>query len=450
MKESSLLNAATEVVRTLRKSGFQALFAGGCVRDFLMKKEPKDYDVATSASPGDVERLFKHTVAIGKKFGVMLVIVKDHQFEVATFRSEGSYSDGRHPDWVKFTTPEEDARRRDFTINGIFFDPIDKKVYDYVGGEKDIDAKTVRAIGSPEKRFAEDHLRMLRTVRFATNLGFTIEDHTWAVLQKMAPAIQTISMERIRDELIKIFTRKNAGLGLRMLSDSGLLKIVLPEAERMKGVQQPPDFHPEGDVFHHTELMLDSLKKPSVELAMSVLFHDIAKPDTYDDSGDRIRFNNHAELGATKTEEIMRRLRFPSKVIEEVAQAVHNHMRFKDIKQMRIGRLRNYLNTETFPLELELHRIDCSASHGMLDNYHYCVEQLKEFKKEIRKPKPIVNGNDLIKSGFEPGPAFKSMLEKLFEHQLEGKFKKKEQGIALAKKLFGRKKSSAQRKIQGL
>lgn len=434
------LKEAGDIVRKLKKSGFQALLAGGCVRDLIMKKEAQDFDVATSASPDEVEKLFPKTVAIGKKFGVILVVTEDRHYEVATFRTEGSYTDGRHPDWVKFTTPEEDAKRRDFTINGIFYDPTDEKILDFVEGKKDIDAKIIRAIGDPEKRFSEDHLRMIRAVRFATNLGFKIEEKTWQVLKKMAPAIKSVSMERIRDELIKIFTRDSAGLGLRMLSDSGLLAIILPEAERMKGCQQPPDFHPEGDVFHHTELMLDSLKNPSAELAMSVLFHDIAKPDTYDDTGDRIRFNNHAELGATKTEEIMRRLRFPNKLIEQVSIAVHNHMRFKDVKNMRKGRLRNYMSTETFPLELELHRIDCSASHGMLDNYTFCQEQLKEFKAEIRKPKPVVDGNDLIQAGFEAGPTFKKMLEELLEYQLEGKFQTKEDGLVFAKKLFGDKK----------
>ncbi len=436
----SQLKEATEIVRTLRKSGFKALFAGGCVRDLIMKREAKDFDVATSASPDDVEKIFPKTVAVGKKFGVILVVVGDRYYEVATFRTEGSYTDGRHPDWVKFTTPEEDAKRRDFTINGIFYDPIEEKIYDFVEGKKDIDAKIICAIGDPEKRFSEDHLRMIRAVRFATNLGFKIEDKTWQVLKTMAPAIKSVSMERIRDELVKIFTRDNAGLGLRMLSGSGLLNIILPEAERMKGCQQPPDFHPEGDVFRHTEIMLDSLNNPSVELAMSVLFHDIAKPDTFDDSGDRIRFNNHAELGATKTEEIMRRLRFPNKLIEQVSIAVHNHMRFKDVKNMRKGRLRNYMSTETFSLELELHRIDCSASHGMLDNYTFCREQLKEFKAEIPKPKPIVDGNDLIQAGFEAGPSFKKMLEELLEYQLEGKFQTKEEGLAFAQKLFDKKK----------
>lgn len=436
LESKPVLEEAAQIIKSLRRKGFQALLAGGCVRDLIMKQLPNDFDVATSAKPEEVEALFPDVVPVGKKFGVMLVKMGSHHYEVATFRREGPYADGRHPDWVEFAAAEEDARRRDFTINALFYDPATKKIHDYVHGEKDINEKRICAVGDARKRFAEDHLRMLRAVRFSANLDFQIEADTWAALCEMAPEIKTVSMERIRDELAKMFTRPRAGEGLKTLSECGLLFHILPEVDRMKNVAQPPDFHPEGDVFEHTVIMLNLLDHPSLELAMGVLFHDVAKPDTFDDSTDRIRFNNHAELGAKKTEDIMRRLRFPNKVIEQVKIAVNNHMKFKDIKNMRKGRLRHFITTETFPLELELHRVDCMGSHGMLDNFRLCQQEMAEMAKDELKPKPIVTGSDLLGAGFPPGPAFKKMLQELYERQLEGEIKTKEDGVRLAHRLF--------------
>ncbi|MDD5672114.1 MAG: CCA tRNA nucleotidyltransferase, partial [Candidatus Omnitrophica bacterium] len=326
------------IVKRLAEAGYVAYFAGGCVRDDLMHECPGDYDIATSASPDDVEKLFPKTIAVGKQFGVIIVVEGDAQFEVATFRREGSYRDGRHPSEVSFTDPEEDAKRRDFTVNGLFYDPIQNKVIDYVGGQKDLQAKIIRAIGAPDERFEEDKLRLLRAVRFASVLGFEIEPATWSAVCRRFQEIHDVSPERIRDEIVKMLTRPGADRGLDLLSRSCLLKEILPEIEAMKNIQQPPAFHPEGDVFVHTKLMLAQLKNPSKELALAVLFHDVGKPPTLAVRDGHITFYEHAPLGARMTETIMRRLRFSNDEIETVAGCVENHMRFGDVQKMREGK----------------------------------------------------------------------------------------------------------------
>lgn len=428
--------AALDIVRKLKEQGFTAYFAGGCVRDYLMGEEPHDFDIATTATPEHVERLFKKTVPVGKQFGVILVVKENMQFEVATFRKEGGYQDGRHPSEVCYTNAEEDAKRRDFTANGIFFDPIESKVYDYVQGEADIRRKALRAIGNPETRFHEDKLRLLRALRFAATLNFEIEEKTWQAICDNVASIKEVSPERIRDELVKMFTRKGAARGFSLLSDSGMMKIILPEIEAMKGVKQPPEYHPEGDVFVHTRMLLelvDEMEHPSLDLAFGALFHDIAKPETYAVRDGRITFYEHAPIGARMTEDIMKRLRFSNRQIEAVTEAVRNHMKFGDVQKMRSGKLKQFISRDNFLSELELHRIDCSASHGILDNYYFLKEKLIEFEEENLKPKPLINGNDLKEMGMNEGPQMKPVLEEVYELQLEGKFTEKKDAVLWVK-----------------
>lgn len=418
---------AYQITERLKKAGHTAYFAGGCVRDFLRGESPKDYDIATTAAPDAVERLFPKTLPVGKQFGVILVIVEGKPFEVATFRREGPYMDGRHPTEVAFTSPEEDARRRDFTANGLFYDPFEHRVLDYVQGRKDIEKRVVRAIGDPEARFQEDKLRLLRAVRFAANLNFTIEARTWESVCRLAPLIHQVSAERVRDELIKIFTRPGAARGLDLLSSSGLLKEVLPEIEAMKGVEQPPEFHPEGDVFIHTRMLLERLENPNAILAFAALLHDVGKPPTFQIREGRIRFYEHAPQGARMAEQILRRLRFSNDDIEAITACVNNHMKFANVKEMREGKLKRFMSQPTFPTELELHRIDCLSCHGLLDNYQFLQKKIVEFKKEELKPKPLLNGNDLIRLGMKPGPAMKPLLEEAYELQLEHRIQSKEE-----------------------
>lgn len=419
--------AAYEIAGILKKGGYLVYFAGGCVRDFLRGEAPKDYDIATTAPPEEVEKLFPKTIPVGKQFGVILVVREGFKFEVATFRTEGPYRDGRHPAEVAYTTPEEDARRRDFTVNGLFYDPFQEKVIDYVGGEADIPRRLIRAIGDPVGRFEEDKLRLLRGIRFASNLNFEIEMGTWNVICRFAPKICQVSAERVRDELVKTFTRQGAGRGLTLLSESGLLKEVLPEVEAMKGVSQPPEFHPEGDVFVHTRMLLDRLENPSVVLAFAALLHDVGKPPTFQVRDGKIKFYEHTRVGADMTEKIMKRLRFPNDEMEAVKACVDNHMKFANVKQMREGKLKRFMGSGTFPVELELHRIDCESSHGMLDNYLFLNEKLEEYQREELKPKPLLGGDDLIRLGMKPGPAMKPILEEAYELQLEKKFRDKDE-----------------------
>jgi len=423
--------AARKVAARLREQGHIAYFAGGCVRDMVRGLTPKDYDIVTDAPPETVQALFPRTYAVGAQFGVIIVVEACFQFEVVTFRSDDAYIDGRHPSAVHFSSPEKDAKRRDFTINGMFYDPVADKVIDLVGGQTDIAAKLVRAIGDPAKRFAEDRLRMLRAVRFATVLDYQIDKATWDALATSAPSINQISAERIRDELGRIFLSPNRIRGWNLLDASGLMHAILPELEAMKGVLQPEQFHPEGDVFVHTRLMLQLLpQEVSVPLVFAVLFHDVAKPvtATVDNTG-RIRFNEHDRIGAQMTEAIMRRLRFSGDEIEATVEMVRQHMVFKDAPKMRIAKLKRFMARPTFDEELELHRVDCESSHRMLGNYEFLVRKREEFANEPIIPPPLVRGDDLIELGLKPGPRFGEILEAVETRQLEGQLRTREEAL---------------------
>jgi poly(A) polymerase len=440
MGVSPMEQTAREIVSRLRERGHVAYFAGGCVRDMVRGLVPKDYDVATDAPPETVQKIFARTYAVGAKFGVIVVLEDGFQFEVATFRSDDVYVDGRRPSAVHFSTPEEDAKRRDFTINGMFFDPLADKVIDFVGGGADLEAKLVRAIGEPAERFAEDRLRMLRAVRFATVLDYKIDNGTWEALIAHATAIDEISAERIRDELVKIFLSPNRVRGWDLLDESGLLKAILPEIEPMKGCAQPEQFHPEGDVFRHTRLMLQFLPgEVSPALVFSVILHDVAKPVTsHVDPTGRIRFNEHDKIGAEMTEQILERLRFSRAEIDDAVEMVRQHMVFKDVPKMRVAKLKRFMARPTFEEELELHRVDCESSHGMLDNYEFLRQKREEFANEPIIPPPLVRGEDLIALGMKPGPRFGEILEAVETRQLEGALKDREEAIEFVKREFVR------------
>ena len=423
---------ATKVISKLQQSGYLAYFAGGCVRDLLRDQVPTDYDIATNALPEQVTSLFRKTRSVGAHFGVIIVISGEFAFEVATFRNDGSYGDGRRPESVEFTSPEEDVLRRDFTINGIFYDPIEGSTIDYVNGQDDIESGTVRAIGDPESRFREDHLRLLRAVRFAARFDYQIEENTWAAICSHAEEIKNISEERIRDELSKILTDPNRVRGFDLLVESGLMEAMIPEILDLKGCEQPPQFHPEGDVFVHTRLMLTLLKDdPSLSLVLSVLLHDIGKPSTYsyDEESDRIRFNGHDKIGAEMASDILKRLKFPNKVIEEVTEMVANHMTFKDVQKMREAKLKRFMARPTFEDETELHRVDCLGSWGGLDNYDFLNQKRTEFDNEPIIPPPLLTGNDLIEIGWEPGPKLGEVLTKVQDMQLEKNLNSKEEAL---------------------
>jgi poly(A) polymerase len=427
---------AKKIVKVLQAAGFAAFWVGGSVRDFLLGREPQDFDIATDAKPEQVERLFKKTIGVGKQFGVMVVVENKQQFQVATFRAEADYVDGRRPTKVVFADAKADASRRDFTVNGLFYDPLAKKLHDWVGGEKDLHARIIRTIGKPEERFAEDHLRLLRAIRFAAQLDFEIEPKTFAAVKSLAPKIKLISAERIRDELLKLFAPPHAARGLVLLRDSGLLEHVLPELATTISCAQSPDYHPEGSVFNHIRLMLEKLPANSrVLLPWAVLFHDIAKPATAekDLQTGSIHFYGHEKIGAEMTREVLDRLRFPKREIDEIVGCVRNHMQFKDVKQMRKATLRRLLLRDTFPLELELHRLDCLGSHGSLDHYEFLIGQAEELKKKPQIRPPLLNGNDLIKLGMKPGPALGAMLNEIREKQLAEELKSKREAKAWAK-----------------
>ena len=440
MKTSPMEKTAREIVARLRESAHIAYFAGGCVRDIVRGQTPKDFDIATDAKPENVQKLFPRTYAVGAHFGVILVVENGFQFEVATFRSDEAYIDGRHPSAVHFSSPEEDAKRRDFTINGMFYDPVAEEVVDFVGGRADIAAKLVRAIGDAAQRFAEDRLRMLRAVRFATVLGYKIDSQTWDALVANAASVNKISAERIREELARIFLSPNRMRGWDLLDSSGLMRAILPEIDAMKGCKQPEQFHPEGDVFEHTRLMLQFLpEKVSVPLVFSVLLHDVAKPRTavVDETG-RIRFNGHDRIGAEMTEEIMRRLRFSGAEIDATVEMVRQHMVFKDVPKMRVAKLRRFMARPTFDDELELHRVDCEGSHRMLDNYEFLLRKRDEFANEPIVPPPLVRGDDLIALGLKPGPKFGEILEAIETRQLEGNLRSREEALDWLKREYAR------------
>jgi poly(A) polymerase len=456
-KQSQRYLAATAIVASLRRAGHQAYFAGGCVRDLLLGVQPKDFDVATSATPDVVMGLFAKTYAVGAHFGVVLVCTPDGEdgeiaTEVATFRHDGAYSDGRRPDVVRFSTdPREDVLRRDFTINGMLLYPVvfektgdaGAATLDYVGGQEDLRAHILRAIGEPALRFAEDKLRMLRAVRFASRLEFAIEPRTMAAIRAAAPEIGQVSSERIRDELTLMLTEGHARRAFELLDTTGLLAYVLPEALRMKGVEQPPQFHPEGDVWVHTMMLLEKLK-PGVSstLAWGALLHDIGKPATFQPPdpkkpGDRIRFNGHVEVGVRIAEEILGRLRFSNEDTEQIVALVKNHMRFGDILQMRESTLKRFLRLPKFEEHLELHWMDVSSAHGDLRLYDFARERFEATPVETMSPPLLVTGKDLIAAGYRPGPEFKAMLEVAEDAQLEGRATTTEDGLGVVKERFG-------------
>jgi poly(A) polymerase len=432
---------ADHVCRTVRVAGYQAYLVGGCVRDLLLKREPADYDVSTDATPDQVQKIFPDSLAVGAQFGVIIVVRDSEQVEVATFRSDVGYSDGRHPDQVIFSrTAQEDVQRRDFTINALLMDPETGAVLDYVGGQKDLAAGIIRAIGDPRRRFEEDKLRMIRAIRFAARFRYAIEGATFGAIQKLAAEISQVSAERTRDELTKLLTEGAARRGFELLDESGLLAQVLPEIARMKGVEQPAQFHPEGDVWTHTLLMLEQLKAGcSPTLAWGVLLHDVGKPATFtppSGPGDRIRFNEHVEVGMKIAEDICRRLRFSNEDTGQIVALVANHMRFKDVPQMKVSTLKRFVRLEHFDEHLELHRFDCLSSHRNLENYEFVRRFVAETPPEQVRPPRLLTGEDLKQMGFSPSPQFKEILDSLEEAQLNGKISTHDEAVRFVQTSF--------------
>jgi len=437
---------ANHICRRLREAGHQAYLVGGCVRDILLKREPADYDVATDATPQDVQQLFPASLAVGAQFGVIIVTEGSDwgdsaQVEVATFRSDIGYSDGRHPDRVVYSrSPQEDVKRRDFTINALLLDPETEEIVDFVGGQRDIEAGIIRAIGRPLDRFREDKLRMVRAVRFAARFRYALEAGTFGAIRNLAPEIHRVSAERLREELSKILTEGAARRGLELLDETGLLSALLPEVARMKGVEQPPQFHPEGDVWIHTLLMLDKLPQPcSPTLAWGALLHDVGKPPTFKPPAgpnDRIRFDEHAEVGSRIAEEICHRFRFSNDDTEQIAALVANHMRFKDVPEMKPSTLKRFVRLDHFNEHLELHRLDCTASHGNLDNYNQVERFLAETPPEQVRPPRLLTGEDLIALGFRPGPLFRKILDAIEEGQLNGALNSRESALKFVRGSF--------------
>jgi poly(A) polymerase len=440
---------ATSIVQTLRQHGFQAYLVGGCVRDLLLQREPKDYDVATDATPDEVMNIFPETYAVGAQFGVVLVPVPEdassnastpasHAVEVATFRSDIGYSDGRHPDEVRFSRdPREDVARRDFTINGMLLDPVSDGVLDLVGGREDLKAGLIRTIGEPERRFAEDKLRMLRAVRFAARFEYQIEPSTFAAIQQFAHEIKAVSRERVRDELTRMLTEGHARRAFLLLDESGLLKHILPDISAMKGVAQPPEFHPEGDVFVHTLLLLENLPNPCpLTLAWGALLHDVGKPPTFRVAPDRIRFDNHVEVGVKMAEEICRNLRFSNDDTEQILSLVDNHMRFGHATRMKESTMKRFLRLPAFDEHLALHRADCLASHRNLSTYEFVQQKRAEIPPEKIRPSPLVTGDDLIAAGHAPGPKFREILNAVEDAQLEGRLPSRDAALEFVRREF--------------
>ena len=457
---------AVSIVHTLRDGGYQAYLVGGCVRDLLLGREPADYDVTTDAMPEEVMRIFPETYAVGAQFGVVLVpvpkeesgslkgadpdssdpaaegsVITNHSkagvIEVATFRSDIGYSDGRHPDHVRYSKdPREDVQRRDFTINGLLLDPTKDEVLDYVGGQRDLKLGIIRTIGEPDRRFEEDKLRMLRAVRFAARFEFKIHPDTFVSIQNLASKIHQVSRERVRDELSKMLIEGHAHAAFLLLDQSGLLQEVLPEISAMKGVEQPPQFHPEGDVFVHTLLLLQNLPHPCpVTLAWGALLHDVGKPPTFR-VADRIRFDGHVEVGVKMAERVCRRLRFSNDETEQIIALVNHHMRFGDVQRMKESTIKKFLRLPSFEEHLELHRMDCQSSHGDLTSYNFMRGKLASTPKETMRPRPLVTGNDLIAVGYKPGPRFKEILSAVEDAQLEGELANKEAAMKFVRESF--------------
>jgi poly(A) polymerase len=454
--------AALDALRRLREHGHQALWVGGCVRDLLLGREPADYDVATSATPDEVMRIFPRNVAVGAHFGVVLVPIEPPSearetaagepahpttghLEIATFRSDGAYRDGRHPDSVRFSTSaRHDVERRDFTINGLLLDPLSAKpntphgeLLDYVDGQRDLERGLVRTIGDPALRFAEDKLRMLRAVRFAARFGYEIDAATFAAIRELASQIDQVSCERIRDELTKMLTEGAARRAFQLLDESGLLAYVLPEIERLKGVEQPPQFHPEGDVFVHTLLLLGGLPAGcSPTLAWGALLHDLGKPATFRRAPDRIRFDGHVEIGVRVAADLLRRLRFSNRDRDQILALVEHHMRFADVRRMKDSTFKRFVRLPEFAEHLEMHRLDCLASHGMLDLYQYTRERLAAIPADAVRPAPLITGEDLIAAGYRPGPRFSEILAAVEDAQLEGAIGSREEAMRLVEQRF--------------
>jgi tRNA nucleotidyltransferase/poly(A) polymerase len=450
MNPSLSRTRAIEIASELRSRGFQAWLVGGCVRDLILEREPSDYDISTDAPPAELRRIFPVAQLVGAQFGVVLV----DGIEIATFRSDHAYTDGRHPERVVFETdPRQDVLRRDFTINALLLDPSaltslsplppaspspawSSHVVDFVGGLADLRSGIIRAIGDPDQRFEEDHLRMLRAVRFSARFGFTIEAATLAAIQKLHAKILRVSPERVRDELVRILTEGGARRGFELLDESGLLADILPEVAAMKGVAQPPEFHPEGDVWTHTLIMLQGLERPSPTLALGVLLHDVGKPGTFR-VAERIRFDGHVELGERIAREILNRLRFSGAEIEQVVALIANHMRFSHVHQMRESTLKRMLRLPAFEEHLELHRLDCASSHRHLENYEFAKAKLEQLAPEELRPPRLVTGDDLIAAGYKPGPDFSRMLELAEDAQLEARIHSREEGLDLVRSTFG-------------
>ncbi|HEY1526409.1 MAG TPA: CCA tRNA nucleotidyltransferase [Candidatus Angelobacter sp.] len=442
---SEKAQAATRIARTLREYGYSAYLVGGCVRDLLLNREPADYDVATSAAPHEVIRIFPQTFAVGAQFGVVLVpVLRDtadgeranYAIEVATYRSDGAYSDGRHPDEVQFSKDARlDVQRRDFTINGLLLDPDTAEVLDYVGGRDDLQRGTIRTIGEAHQRFGEDKLRMLRAVRFAARFGYTIDEQTLAAIRELTPQIHQVSHERVRDEILKMLTEGHARRAFELLDQTTLLQQVLPEIKKMQGVQQPPQYHPEGDVWVHTLMLLDGLPAGcSKTLALGALLHDVGKPPTFRVAPDRIRFDGHAEIGTKMAEEICRRFRLSNDDTEQVLSLVANHMRFGQVAQMKDSTLKRFFRLPGFEQHLELHRLDCMSSHRDLSLYDFAREKFHALPAEQIRPAPLITGEDLIAAGYKPGPAFKELLTAVEDAQLDGTIRTKEEAMELVKK----------------
>jgi tRNA nucleotidyltransferase/poly(A) polymerase len=459
------LNDAAAIVSRLRAAGHEAFFVGGCVRDIIRGVTPQDFDIVTSARPEQVKTLFARTVPVGARFGVVLVVEGGHPYEVATFRVETGYDDGRRPSQVAFATAEEDVRRRDFTVNGLLMDPETGRIIDYVDGRRDIERRLIRTIGNPQERFAEDHLRMLRAVRFTAALGFTLDPEVLAAVRLQAPAVRRVSAERIREELNRIFMSGGAREGVELLAESGLLREILPEVVALQGIAQPPVFHPEGDVWEHTLRMLALLsgkegddtplqqseeaqdgKKSSAWrdrdfqrtcLAWAVVLHDIGKAVTRSEDAKGIHFYGHVQRGEEIAQAILRRLRFSREETEMILALVRGHMLFMNVQKMRPSRLKRFLRQPDFPLHLELHRLDCLGSHGMLDHHEFCLRKVAEYSKEELRPSALLTGDDLIGMGYAPGPVFRDILRAVEDAQLGGEVTNAEEARALAMKRWG-------------
>ncbi|MFQ5739511.1 MAG: CCA tRNA nucleotidyltransferase [Acidobacteriota bacterium] len=426
--EPKIRAGALTIVGKLRQHGEEAYFAGGVVRDLLLERKISDIDIATSASPDQVQSLFETTVQVGKQYGVVVVVLDSINYEVATFRRESRYLDGRHPSQVSFAGRREDASRRDFTVNALFLNPFTGEIEDDVDGRTDLERRLIRTVGQPARRFEEDKLRILRAVRLACQLDFEIEAETWAQVKKCSDRLTQVSWERIRDELLKVLVGPDPARGLQLMLRSGILGVILPEVAAMQGVEQPPQFHPEGDVFVHTCLMFQLARQLDPSMALGVLLHDVGKPLTFT-VRERIRFDGHAEVGARMADRICRRLKLSGTQIKEVVALVKHHLRFIHVQEMRESKLRRFLRMENFHKHLELHRLDCLASHKNLSTYEFCLHKLEEMSAEEMRPAPLLDGHDLIAIGLSPGPIFSEILKAIEDLQLEGRLQSRRQAL---------------------